>query len=164
MLDTATETTPMTIADRIRQLRKEHGLTQDDLAAKAGVGVATIQRVERGESPSAGTIASIAAAFNLTPDALTVASKARTEPSATGSYLPLSPITSGKHLVDMIAEALRSILTTWISRVRLSQNSSAVFLSSVARVTSVTSRSTQPNVFASIWRLRSCSRNWPLIT
>lgn len=105
MLDTTTETTPMTIADRIRQLRKEHGLTQDDLAAKAGVGVATIQRVERGESPSAGTIASIAAAFNLTPDALTVASKARTESSATGSYLPLSPITSGKHLVDMIAEA-----------------------------------------------------------
>ena len=41
MLNIATET-PMTIADRVKQLRKQHGLTQDDLAAKAGLGVATI--------------------------------------------------------------------------------------------------------------------------
>lgn len=105
MLNTITETIPMTIADRIRQLRKEHGLTQDDLAAKAGLGIATIQRVERGDPPSAATIASIAAALTLSPDALTCASKpATTEPSG-GSYLPLVPIASGKRLVDLMAAA-----------------------------------------------------------
>lgn len=105
MLDSITETTPMTIADRIRQLRKEHGLTQDDLAAKAGLGVATIQRVERGEPPSAATIASIAAAFALSPEALTSASKPTTTEPNSGSYLPLIAITSGKRLVDWIASA-----------------------------------------------------------
>ena len=65
-----TEST-MTISDQVKQLRKQHGLTQDDLAAKAGLGVATIQRVERGEHPSAATISSIAAAFGMTAAALT---------------------------------------------------------------------------------------------
>jgi transcriptional regulator with XRE-family HTH domain len=105
MLDMPSEDATMTIADRIRQLRKEHGLTQDDLAAKAGLGIATIQRLERGESPSAATIASVAAAFALTPEALTQASNANNEAPVSGSYLPLSPINSGKRLVDLIASA-----------------------------------------------------------
>lgn len=97
-----TDTTAMIIPSRIRQLRKEHGLTQEDLAAKAGLGVATIQRLERGEAPSASTIASIAAALCLTPDSLT---KANASESDSGVYLPLVAITSGKRLVDMIAGA-----------------------------------------------------------
>jgi transcriptional regulator with XRE-family HTH domain len=103
MLNTITKAGPMTIADRVKQLRKEHGLTQEDLAAKAGLGVATIQRVERGEHPSAATIASIASAFALSSTALTSASKAATAEPAVGSYLPLVEITSGKRLVDLIA-------------------------------------------------------------
>ena len=39
-MNSITETSSITMADRIRQLRKEHGLTQEDLAAKAGLGVA----------------------------------------------------------------------------------------------------------------------------
>lgn len=105
MLDLLSEDTTMTIADRIRQLRREHGLTQEDLAAKAGLGIATIQRLERGESPSAATIASIAAAFALSPAALTKASTATNDAPTSGSYLPLSPVTSGKRLVDFIASA-----------------------------------------------------------
>jgi transcriptional regulator with XRE-family HTH domain len=98
-----TERAPVTLSDRIRQLRKERGLTQDDLAAKAGLGIATIQRVERGERPSAGTIASIASAFNLSAVALTSASKPMSAEPTEGSYLPLTEITSGKRLVDMMA-------------------------------------------------------------
>jgi transcriptional regulator with XRE-family HTH domain len=98
-----TERAPMTLSDRIRQLRKEHGLTQDDLAAKAGPGIATVQRVERGERPSAGTIASIASAFNLSAVALTSASKPVSAEPTEGSYLPLTEITSGKRLVDLMA-------------------------------------------------------------
>lgn len=105
MLDLLSEDATMTIADRIRQLRKEQGLTQEDLSAKAGLGTATIQRLERGESPSAATIASVAAAFALTPEALTKASNANAESSTTGSYLPLAQITSGKRLVDLVASA-----------------------------------------------------------
>jgi transcriptional regulator with XRE-family HTH domain len=105
MLGTTTEVAPMTIAHRIKQLRKEHSLTQEDLAAKAGLGVATIQRVERGEHPSAATIASIAAAFALSPVALTSASKPANAEPAEGSYLPLVEITSGKRLVDLMATA-----------------------------------------------------------
>jgi transcriptional regulator with XRE-family HTH domain len=105
MVDTIAEKAPMTIADRIKQLRKEHGLTQEDLAAKAGLGVATIQRVERGERPSAATIASIASSFGLSAIALTNASRpASIEPSE-GSYLPLAEITSGKRLIDLAAMA-----------------------------------------------------------
>jgi transcriptional regulator with XRE-family HTH domain len=37
MLTTTTAGEPMTVAERIKQLRKEHGLTQEDLAAKAGL-------------------------------------------------------------------------------------------------------------------------------
>jgi len=106
MLDTMTQRAPMTLADRIRELRKDHGLTQEDLAAKAGLGIATIQRVERGEHPTANTIASIASAFGLSPTALTNASKPVTAGPAEGSsYLPLAEITSGKRLVDLMAAA-----------------------------------------------------------
>ncbi len=93
---------PMAIADRLKQLRKQHGLTQDDLAAKAGVSIATIQRVERRESPSAATIASLASAFGMTAAALTSASEAASVESSSGAYLPLAEITSGKRLVDSI--------------------------------------------------------------
>jgi transcriptional regulator with XRE-family HTH domain len=92
----------MTIADRIKQLRKEHGLTQEDLAAKSGLGIATIQRVERGERVSPGTIASIALVFNLSATALTSASKPMSVVPSEGSYLPLTEITSGKQLIDLM--------------------------------------------------------------
>jgi transcriptional regulator with XRE-family HTH domain len=92
----------MTFADRIKQLRKDHGLTQEDLAAKAGLGIATIQRAERGERPSADTISSIASAFNLTALALTSASKPTSAEPTEASYLSLAEITSGKELVDLV--------------------------------------------------------------
>jgi transcriptional regulator with XRE-family HTH domain len=96
MLDAVPETEPMTIADRIKELRKKHGLNQEDLADKAGLGVATIQRAEGGKAPSADTIKSIAAAFNMSPEMLTSASKPKTSDFASNSYLPLVAITSGK--------------------------------------------------------------------
>ena len=56
----------------IRSLRHDHGLTQEDLAARAGCGLATIQRAEAGKPLSAATIASIAAAFDISAPALGV--------------------------------------------------------------------------------------------
>src|SRR5262245_55892413 len=103
MATSPTDREPVTIAERIKQLRKEHGLTQDDLAAKAGLGIATIQRVEAGAPPSPTTTASIAAAFGLSAPTLTSASKPNGMEPGEGSYLPLVEITSGKRLVDLMA-------------------------------------------------------------
>jgi transcriptional regulator with XRE-family HTH domain len=47
-------TQPKPIGDRVKQLRKDHGLTQEDLAAKSGLGVATIQRVRARRESSRG--------------------------------------------------------------------------------------------------------------
>jgi transcriptional regulator with XRE-family HTH domain len=97
-----TERALIPLSDRVRQLRNKHGFTQEDLAAKAGLGVATIQRVERGEQPSPETKVSIASAFNLSVVDLTSASRpVSTEPKE-GSYLPLTEITSGKRLVNLM--------------------------------------------------------------
>src|SRR5881392_2264852 len=99
---TTTAREPMTVAERIKQLRKDHGLTQEDLAAKAGLGIATVQRVEGGAPPSPATTASIAAAFGLSPVVLTSASKPTSAEPNDGSYLPVAEITSGKRLVDLM--------------------------------------------------------------
>ena len=48
------------IGDRIRQLRRERLLTQEELSEKSGVGVASIIRIERGQVESI-TVLSIAA-------------------------------------------------------------------------------------------------------
>src|SRR5262245_47304782 len=99
------ETMTVTIADRIRQLRGERGWTQEDLALKAQLSISTIQRAEGGDTPSPNTLITIAAAFGLAVEDLTKASKPSTIGPAVGSYLPLSLITSGKRLVDLMAGA-----------------------------------------------------------
>jgi transcriptional regulator with XRE-family HTH domain len=93
----------MTSGDRIKALRTARALTQEDLAEMAGLGLATIQRAERGLPVSAATIASLAAAFNIGAQALTVqASAPDTQP-----YVPLQPITAGRQLLSLLRAAER---------------------------------------------------------
>lgn len=40
----------MTISEHIKSLRKQHGLTQVDLAERAGVGLRFVRELERGKS------------------------------------------------------------------------------------------------------------------
>jgi transcriptional regulator with XRE-family HTH domain len=87
----------MTAATMIRSLRRDHGLTQEDLAARAGCGVSTIQRAEAGKTLSAATIASIAAAFDIPASDLAAPVEAHFEP-----YLPLELVTSGRTLVALL--------------------------------------------------------------
>jgi transcriptional regulator with XRE-family HTH domain len=88
----------MTIADRIRKLRADHAMTQEDLAARSGLGVTTIQRAERGGRPSADTIASLAAAFNLQSSDLT-----NPRPDVDGQpYLPLAVVETGRQLLRLL--------------------------------------------------------------
>ena len=88
-------------ADRIKALRAARALTQEDLAALAGRSVASVQRIERGEKVSAYTIASIAAAFDITAEALTAA------PNDDRPYLPLATINGGRALVGLMTGCSR---------------------------------------------------------
>ncbi len=56
----------MTIAEKIKKLRKERKLTQMQLANKVGIGVASIQRYERNElQPNIDTLGKIADALDV---------------------------------------------------------------------------------------------------
>ncbi|MGI8449512.1 MAG: helix-turn-helix domain-containing protein [Streptosporangiaceae bacterium] len=60
---------------RLRQLRRQHGLSRDQLAAKAGISPATVARLERQQSAScrSRTLARLAAALGEDPARLTPA-------------------------------------------------------------------------------------------
>ena len=56
------------IGDRLRDLRKRKLLTQEDLAERSGVGIATIVRVERNQvEPRGSTIRKLARALEVDP-------------------------------------------------------------------------------------------------
>lgn len=58
---------------RLRQLRRQHGLSAAELAGKAGVGLSTVIRLERqhGQFCRTRTLARLAAALGQSPAALT---------------------------------------------------------------------------------------------
>lgn len=60
------------IGELIRQLRDEHGWTQELLARKAGITITCLSNLERGATrePNVETIAGLAAAFGLQPSEL----------------------------------------------------------------------------------------------
>lgn len=56
----------MAITNNIREIREQHGIYQDDLAAAIGYSTKTIGQIERGEStPSAEFMLRISKYFNL---------------------------------------------------------------------------------------------------
>lgn len=61
----------METGDAIRELREDAGLTQRELAAKAGVGYATVWSIEEHRRvPSFKTICKLAAALGVTVDTI----------------------------------------------------------------------------------------------
>src|SRR5690606_41395376 len=58
------------IGDRIREDRMLHGLTQEDLAEKAGMHPNTIKKLEQGGTARMDTLHRIARALNTTTDSL----------------------------------------------------------------------------------------------
>jgi transcriptional regulator with XRE-family HTH domain len=59
------------IGDRLRDLRKRRPLTQEQLAERSGVGIATIVRVERNQvEPRGSTIRKLAEALGVEPEEL----------------------------------------------------------------------------------------------
>ena len=59
------------IGDRLRQLRKHSLMTQEELAARSGVAVSTIIRIERNQvEPHGSTIRKLAEALDVEPQEL----------------------------------------------------------------------------------------------
>jgi anti-sigma regulatory factor (Ser/Thr protein kinase)/DNA-binding XRE family transcriptional regulator len=67
---------------KLRQARRHHGLTQAELAAKAGISTATITRLETSTCPGCRcrTLARLATALDTDPTALTASSPPPTPP------------------------------------------------------------------------------------
>lgn len=96
----------MTIAERIRELRQAHGLSQQELANKIGVSKSTINMYERGErKPPLDSQEALADYFNVDLDYLTGRSERTTRlinPAIPSGFEPL-PVMSTVSLVGRIA-------------------------------------------------------------
>lgn len=57
----------MSVGQRIKEARKEAGLTQAELCAKVGMNQSTLSELERGDSRSTSFVASLAAALRVSP-------------------------------------------------------------------------------------------------
>ncbi len=56
------------VGDRLKDLRVERALTQEELATKAGVGKNTVNRIERNETePHMSTLRKLASALGVEP-------------------------------------------------------------------------------------------------
>jgi transcriptional regulator with XRE-family HTH domain len=59
------------IGDRLKDLRVRRALTQEELAAKAGIGKNTVNRIERNQAePHMSTLRKLAAALGVEPSEL----------------------------------------------------------------------------------------------
>lgn len=59
------------LARRIKELRNRKGFSQEELSAKSGLSLRTIQRIENGETePRGDSLKRLSAAFNVNPDDL----------------------------------------------------------------------------------------------
>lgn len=93
----------MTLGQRIKAIRTSRAMTQEDLADLAGIGLATVQRVERGLPAAPGTIASLAAAFDMAASELTNdGTFADDQP-----YVPLASVIKGRQLEALLVGADR---------------------------------------------------------
>uniref|UniRef100_UPI0030F528A3 helix-turn-helix domain-containing protein n=1 Tax=uncultured Wocania sp. TaxID=2834404 RepID=UPI0030F528A3 len=59
------------LANRVKELRKRKGFSQEELTEISGLSLRTIQRIENGETePRGDTFKRLANALNVTPDEL----------------------------------------------------------------------------------------------
>ncbi len=64
------------LAQRVKDLRKKKGLSQEELSENAGLSLRTIQRIESGETePTGDTLKRIASALQVSPEELIIQAK-----------------------------------------------------------------------------------------
>ncbi len=94
------------IAENIRRLRETRHWTQEELSLVSGVDVRTIQRAESGRPLAVASLKALAAAFDTTPDALSVSSEEMLQIAEhfqrNYSLIELQPFDRGTHLTSMV--------------------------------------------------------------
>jgi transcriptional regulator with XRE-family HTH domain len=110
----------MPLADRIKQLRTEAGLSQAELAEKAGGGDARqISRYENGRiTPSLDAIANIAEALNISIDYLVIDNMPR-RPLHTQDHGLGERLAALSELDDNDRDSMLSVLDAMLTRKRL---------------------------------------------
>ena len=109
-----TQSLQRTIAARLRALRKAAGLTQEQLAEKAGIGPEHLSKIETARRfPSIETLISVASALNAEPADL-IGRPGRDTRSERADRID-AVISS---LCDDDAEFVESEILNWVSRLR----------------------------------------------
>jgi len=99
----------------LKSLRLEKGWSQEQLAAISGLSDRTIQRAERGETPSLETVRALAASFDLSPAQLRELIETPEEPATMAtpetSTPPVPSIPAAWQRVILAAAASIAVLT-----------------------------------------------------
>jgi len=87
--------------EKLRRLRHDRGLSQEDVAASCGLSRKTVQRMESGQVVQASTLAFVAAALGV---AVADLAERATEPDADIDHVGLRRVSSGKHVFQQLAQ------------------------------------------------------------
>jgi transcriptional regulator with XRE-family HTH domain len=87
--------------EKLRRLRHERGLSQEELAQTCGLSRKTVQRMESGHVVQASTMAFVAAALGV---AVADLAQRASEPDADTGHVGLRRVTSGKHVFQQLAQ------------------------------------------------------------
>ncbi|MFC3071206.1 helix-turn-helix domain-containing protein [Phenylobacterium soli] len=97
-------------AEKIVSLRKARAMTQEKLALLARVERRTVQRAEAGAAVSAETLADLAAALGVPPDALLARAEPGEDENQQEGWVTARPVESGRKLLeDLKAARLASL-------------------------------------------------------
>lgn len=102
----------MTTVERIKKLAKDHGLSLQQVAEKAGIGVNSIYRWNK-VTPSSNSLEKIAKVLNVTPDYLRGYNSDSSEDSGKIQWKDLG-MPYGGHIPDELNDMIDSIAETYL--------------------------------------------------
>lgn len=102
----------------LKPLREAHHLTQDELAARSGISVRTIQRIESGQVPKGHTLTALAQALEVEPEVV-LGSRPREAAQPGTGYVKLINLSSlPVAFLPLVNVALPLILTLALKQVQ----------------------------------------------
>ena len=112
----------MPFAQKLIKMRKEKGFTQQEMAKKAGIGIAQIRRYEKGKSsPTLEVIKNIAKTFEVSTDELIFDEGERTATAKIQDRQLLEQFELVSKLSPQDKEAIKIILESMIIKSRLEE-------------------------------------------
>lgn len=102
----------MTTVERIKKIAKDHGLSLQQVAEKAGIGVNSIYRWNK-VTPSSNSLEKVAKVLNVTPDYLRGYNSDSSEESDKIQWKDLG-MPYGGHIPDELNDMIDSIAETYL--------------------------------------------------